>query len=170
MSKITELAVWGWVSYHILERCSWSQFKVCFTLLASNCKIMSCTCSKLHLACSKFCGCRYSCSKRWSMDNTKPDYKNLESIYWLIGTLTFAILCGAMVFCLFSIWLYYPHSYLFSIVFIGLQFPWNSLTWYVWSQLHPFRAFYLPNYRFLVLVIMWNMLRIKRHFQWYHTW
>ena len=57
MPKIPPPIVWGWVKYQILKKCSWSQFKIYFTLLVLKCKTVPCTCAKLQLACSNLCGC-----------------------------------------------------------------------------------------------------------------
>ena len=55
-----------------------------------------------------------------------------RNIHWLIDTLTFSILCRAIIFCLFSYNGYIIHiATSFQLCWLDYRFPWDCLTWYV---------------------------------------
>ena len=85
-----------------------------------------------------------------------------RNIHWLIGTLLYLLYCAELqYFVYFHIWLYYAHSYLFLIFFIGLQVSMKllDLLFLGHSNIHlGFSIFQTIDFRALVLI--WNMLRI----------
>ena len=55
-----------------------------------------------------------------------------RNIHWLIDTLTFATLCSAIVFCLFSYNGCIIHiATNFQLCWLDYRFPWNCLIWHV---------------------------------------
>ena len=133
MSKITQLTERGWVKCDILEKCSWSQYKIYFTYLVSKRKdlkeCLSCTCAKSQLACSKFCRCRCSYFNKWLTDNSmmRMEKNSLTNRHFYISYIvqSYSILFIFIYDCIMHIAIYFQFFWLYY------KFPRNCFIWYV---------------------------------------